>query len=512
MRKAILFNILFFIFINSYSQAPSIQWQKSLGGSLLDLGLDIQLTTDGGYIIAASSDSNNGDVSGNKGMRDYWIVKIDVTGVIQWQKSLGGSNDDIVYSIQQTTDGGYIVSGWSVSNDGDVSGNHGGNDYWIVKLNSAGGIQWQKSLGSSGTDYGRDIKQTTDGGYIVTGVGYNNDGDITGALGFGDTWVVKLSSTGIIQWQKSLGGTATDQGFAISLTNDGGYILTGYTYSNDLDVSGNHGGADIWVTKIDALGSVDWQKTLGGTLDDKGMQIQQTADLGYIVLGNSSSNDGDVTGNHGGDDFWVVKLNNTGAIQWEHSYGGTSAEAAKNIKQTVDGGYIISGYSSSNNGDVSGNKGASDYWLLKIDSSGLIEWQKMLGGTNTDFGGVALPTLDGGYIQIGNSSSNNIDVSGNHGSADCWVVKLNFSSDVSAISRSNELLIFPNPNNGNFSFINIEDVSTIEIYDISGRVIFQATTKDTSYSIDLSENSRGIYFYRVTNDKNVTQTGKIILN
>ncbi len=126
MKKATIITILFFIYIYTYSQAPSIQWQKSLGGNLLDLGLDIQQTADGGYIIAASSDSNNGDVSGNKGMRDYWIVKIDMAGVIQWQKSLGGSNDDFVYSIQQTADGGYIVSGWSASNDGDVSGNHGG--------------------------------------------------------------------------------------------------------------------------------------------------------------------------------------------------------------------------------------------------------------------------------------------------------------------------------------------------------------------------------------------------
>jgi len=343
-------------------------------------------------------------------------------------------------------------------------------------------------------------------------LGYNNDGDITGALGFGDTWVVKLSSTGIIQWQKSLGGSATDQGFAISLTNDGGYILTGFTYSNDIDVSGNHGGADIWVTKIDAVGSVGWQKTLGATLDDKGMQIQQTTDLGYIIVGNSSSTNGDVTGNHGGDDFWVIKLNTVGAIQWEQSYGGTNAEAAKNIKQTLDGGYIVSGYSSSNNGDVSGNKGASDYWLLKIDNLGFIEWQKMLGGTNTDIGGVALPTLDGGYIQIGNSSSNNIDVSGNHGSADCWVVKLNVLSDVSTIRKNHELLIFPNPNNGKFAFINILEASTIEIYDISGKIIFQSTTKDPSLTIDLSENSKGLYFYKVTTEKNQIQTGRLVVN
>ena len=240
-----------------------IQWRKVLGGSGDDYGYHIQQTSDGGYIFTGSSDSDDGDIPENKGEGDVWVVKLGSTGTVQWQKNLGGSGNDLGYGIQQTTDGGYIISGFSSSNDGDVTGHHGSTDYsdaWLIKLNNAGSMQWQKSLGGSDDEYATDVRQTTDGGYILTGFASSNDGDVTGNHGNGDLWAIKTDGTGNIQWQKSMGGTAFETAlFGVRQTTDGGFIFAGYSHSNDGDVTGHHGTdeySDFWIVKLGATTAV----------------------------------------------------------------------------------------------------------------------------------------------------------------------------------------------------------------------------------------------------------------
>ncbi len=415
------------IAIFGFATISMAQWQKSLGGSGDDRAYSIQQTIDGGYIVAGMSNSNDGDVSGNHGLNsDLWLVKLSITGTIEWQKSLGGSGSEAATSIQQTNDGGYIVTGYTIySNDGDVSGNHGNFDYWVVKISSIGTIEWQKSLGGSGDDRAYSIQQTIDGGYIVAGYTNSNDGDVSGNHGAFDFWVVKLSNIGTIEWQKSIGGSGWDRAESIQLTNDGGYIVAGYTSLNDGDVSGSHGLIDFWVVKLSSIGNITWQKALGGSGGESATSIQQTSDGGYIVAGYSSgSYDGDVSGNHGGKDYWVVKLTTIGTIEWQKCLGGSGLDYANNIQQTSDGGYIVAGYSNSNGGDVSGNQGSSDYWIVKLTSLGTVEWQKSLGGTSYDEARSIQQTSDGGYIVSGMSNSNDGDVSGNHGDFDYWSVKL----------------------------------------------------------------------------------------
>ena len=179
---------------------PAIQWQKCLGGTDYDWASSVQQTADGGYIVAGTANSNNGDVTGNHGGRESWVVKLDSNANIQWQKCLGGTNWDGASSVQQTSDGGFIVEGYANSNDGDVTGNHGSIECWVVKLDGSGNIQWQKCLGGTGYDDAFSVKQTADGGYIVAGETNSNDGDITGNHGGGDNWIVKLDSSANIQW------------------------------------------------------------------------------------------------------------------------------------------------------------------------------------------------------------------------------------------------------------------------------------------------------------------------
>jgi gliding motility-associated-like protein len=424
MKKNILTTLFFcFSFFLAICQ-PTIQWQKSLGGSDNDYGGPVQQTNDGGFIVTGRSFSNDGDVSGNHGEADLWVVKLNNTGTIEWQKSLGGTDREIAYSIQQTVDGGYIVAGFSRSNDGDVSGNHGNADFWVVKLSSVGTIEWQKSLGGSLDDYAYSILQTNDGGYIVAGFSNSNDGDVSGNHGGNDFWVVKLNDTGTIEWQKSLGGSTEDIGAFMQQTSDGGYILSGTSLSNDGDVSGNHNAQDCWVVKLTSLGTIEWQKSLGGSLADSGGPIQQTNDGGYILSGFSSSNDGDVSGNHGDIDYWIVKLTNMGTIEWQKSLGGAGYDHLISMQETIGGGYILAGYSNSNDGDVSGNHGLTDYWLVKLNNIGTIEWQKSLGGSGVEYAASVLFTDDDGYILTGPTSSNDFDVSDNNGISDYWVVKL----------------------------------------------------------------------------------------
>ncbi|RYD50728.1 MAG: hypothetical protein EOP52_13400, partial [Sphingobacteriales bacterium] len=410
--KNLLVLLFSFLVTPAFGQPPVIQWQKSFGGTNQDMAASIRQTTDGGYIILGSTNSADGDIISTHGRSEYWVVKISNVGAIQWQKILGGKGEETASDIRQTSDGGYIVVGWSGSDDGDVTSNHGGfNDIWVVKLSGTGAIQWQQTFGGSATEYVGEIRQTTDGGYVFAGMTSSSDGDVTNKKGAGDVWVVKLSDTGTVQWQKTLGGTSLEEAHSIQQTNDGGYVIAGNTSSNDGDVTGLHGvHDDVWVVKLSDIGDIQWQKTLGGSLRDVAYSIRQTADSGYIIAGSTSSNNGDVTGNHGGADAWIVKLSKTGVVQWKKVLGGPQDEVARSIELTPDGGYLMAGSSQQIGGDVISNQGDADYWLVKMNSTGIIQWRQSLGGTLQDIGQSAQPTSDGGCIVAGFASSNNGDV------------------------------------------------------------------------------------------------------
>lgn len=433
--------ILFFcinvlIVNNLQAQIPSVIASKCFGGSKTEYAGDVIKTSDGGYALIGTTGSNNGNVSGNHSTTtfDFWVVKLLPSGSIQWQKCLGGTGYDYGEAIRQTADGGFIVAGRTGSIDGDVTGYHGVADGWVVKLNSAGVIQWQRACGGSDFDRFYDVIQTPDGGYIALGetsVLSNNTGDVSGVHGTDpnskDIWAVKLNSAGVLQWQKCLGGTASDYGFGIQKTTDGGSIIVGLSASNDGDVTGNHGGgADVWVVKLNSAGTIQWQKCLGGSALDYGYHIIQATDGNYVLTGMSNSNDGDVSGNHGGFDMWVAKISSTGSgsLIWQKSYGGTGYEVGNKVIQTADGGYAIWGNADVNSGDVTGNHGDSDGWLVRINSTNTLQWQLSLGGSLADYGeGLALDT-DGAYIVTSLTGSTDGNIVGNHGNGDIWGAKV----------------------------------------------------------------------------------------
>ncbi|MBW6482294.1 MAG: T9SS type A sorting domain-containing protein [Vicingaceae bacterium] len=513
MKNILLTSALFLTTLYLTAQAPTIEWQKSLGGSGWDRAYSIEQTTDGGYIVVGYSNSANGDVTGNQGNEDYWVVKLSNTGAIVWQKSLGGSGNDQANFIQQTIDGGYIVAGYSNSTNGDVTGSRGGKDYWIVKLDSIGTIEWQKSLGGSGYEDAHSIQQTTDGGYIIAGGSNSTDGDVTGNHGSYDYWVVKLSNTGAITWQKSLGGSGLDFSNSIQQTTDNGYVVAGRSNSTDGDVTGNHGDSDYWVVKLDSMGTILWQKSLGGSGYEDAHSIQQTIEGGYIVAGQSNSIDGNVIGNHGYTDYWVVKLNSIGTIEWQKALGGSGSDWGFSIQQTTDGDYIVAGSSESTDGDVTGNHGYTDYWVVKLSSTGTIIWQKSLGGSGRDVGYSMYKTTDGGCIVAGFSWSTDGDVTGNHGgSNDYWVVKLSATVGVNEITVFNEFSVYPNPTSSQIMLkVNTNLVGAVyTIYDNMGKSVMSGKINNEHTVIELDNLSNGIYLFSI--GENSQQTFKVIKN
>lgn len=407
--------------------APDIQWSKIKGLGrfyMMDVAYSVKPATDGGYIVAGFVGVTfSGD-------RNYWVVKIDSTGNTEWEKELGGSGNDECYSVAQTADGGFIVAGVTNSSDGDLIGMNAANhDFWIIKLTGTGSIEWQKVLGGSSAEYAREIQQTKDGGYIIAGWSASTDGDITGNHGAGDYWIVKLSSAGSIEWQKSLGGSKADWGTAVQQTIDGGYIVAGYSASTDGDITFNHGDMDYWVVKLNSSGNIVWQKNFGGSGYDRAWSIQQTSDKGFIVAGESKSHDGDLTTNYGDYDWWVVKMDQQGNIQWQKNLGGSAEDINPAVIETRDSMFVIAGTSYSDGVDVSGNHGSGDCWVVELNQQGEIQWERCYGGTSGEGAFSIRQTTDGGFILGGMASSADGDVN----MADWrwwpefWIVKLRAS-------------------------------------------------------------------------------------
>jgi hypothetical protein len=406
---------------------------------------------DGGYVLVATTMSNNGDVSGlHLGAdlsADIWVVKLFGNGDVEWQRPLGSNELETGASLARTLDNGYILlgstSGW---NNGDVNGLHHG-DAWVVKLDELGTIEWEHAIGGGtaccGGSTGSTIRQTLDGGYILVGTTSATSGDVSGNHGMEDMWVVKLSVMGGIQWQICLGGSELDRGVDIQQTSDGGYAVLGYSRSIDGQVTGNHGSWDFWFVKLDEAGLVQWERSYGGSQTDSAWEIEQTADGGFLLLGLTNSNDGDVSGAHGASDAWVLKTDANGNIVWQEAMGGSSNDGFQSAIEVSDGGFVLAGLSSSNNGQVSGNHGEADGWLVGLDVSGNFLWQESMGDAGIDVFRELSQTDDGGLILIGDTRSNSGDVTGNHGGVDVWIAKMTLTENCSSSLSPNEIQIPP---------------------------------------------------------------------
>ncbi len=522
-----LIGFLILICITANAQPPGVQWEHYYGGSGFDIVSSIIQTADGGYIMAGNSNSSDGDVGPNHGYQDVWITKIDALGVIQWQKTYGGTSDDTVSSLIPTSDGGYIFAGETNSNDGDSTSNYGGADCWIVKLSNDGTIQWQKNYGGTWNDSARSIVQTSAGDYVFLGYTSSNDIDVSGnhsANGPADFWMVKINATGILQWQKCFGGFADETANSIIETSDGNFIAVGETWSTDGDVVGNHNSssADAWVIKVNGTGNLIWQKSLGGSNSDRAQSVVESLDGNYIIGAATQSNDGDVSGHHGINtaysDFWILALNSNGVIQWQNCLGGFADEFTSGIQKTSDGGYIMIGSTSSSDGDVTDFHGASDYWATKLNATGILQWQLALGGNGYEYANDIKQTADGGYIIAGKAvhpgqgKLANSERGGTQNDDDYWIVKL--LSDPLGISNpmadSSYLKVYPNPTTDFVQIVSDEVIQTVEIFTLNGQLLYK--NEQTGGFISFQNYPNGVYLIKIRSEGGSNKVFKIIKN
>lgn len=333
---------------------------------------------------------------------------------VEWQLSSGGSQWDEAHFISKTTDSGYIAVGYTTSLDGDITDPHGDWDVWIIKIDSDGTLQWQKTYGGSSSDNAYSI--IDDGtGYVIAGYTYSSDIDVIGNHGLSDVWVFKIDYEGNMVWQKCYGGTSGDYATSIKKTVDGGYIIAARSLSIDGDVTGNHGGGDIWIVKIDEVGVIEWEQCYGGIDLDVSWDIIQSNTGDYLVAGDAFSFDSDIC---------VLRLDSSGALIWEQTFGGTDDEEGYSIVETNDNKILIAGYAESADGDILFNHGARDAWIIEMDSAGNLEAQKTFGGSNYDEFISSNLTTDGNFILAGITLSDDGDLTFNHGAADSWIVLL----------------------------------------------------------------------------------------
>ena len=403
---------------------------KTYGGSKNDVAQSVVKTIDGGYAVLGHSQSNNGDLKDKTNESfDFWVMKFTANNSLLWSKTFGGTEDDRGNDIIQTADGGFAVLGFTQSSNGDVTQNNGSKDFWVAKLTTTGILTWQKSFGFSGSDYGTSLIQTNDNGYLLTGVidvtasGGEGNSRTSQRHAGGDIWAVKLSAVGNFEWSKYFGGSFTDTAFGVEKTADNGFIIVGSSDSDDVDISDNKGSYDFWVLKISSSGTLLWEKSFGGTEIDEARAITSTTDGNFIIVGDTRSSDVNVSNNNGAADLWMLKISPEGNLLWEKTIGATGFDVARSVSKSQDNGFIISGSSRSSDGGYT-NQGQNDAWVLKTDANGNILWQKTVGGTEIDFfyDAVELNNLE--IIAVGESSSSNGDIEENKGFSDVLIIKI----------------------------------------------------------------------------------------
>ncbi|CAN5738190.1 hypothetical protein BH10BAC2_BH10BAC2_35110 [soil metagenome] len=544
---SVLLNLFLIIALGTSAQSPSILWQHTIGGSDNDSLTSLSVTADGGFIACGVSKSPAGFNKSQNPVNaslDYWVVKFDVNGNITWDKTFGGSGIENAPVITQTSDGGYLVNGSSQS---DSSANKTENainrsfDFWAIKIDKNGNIQWDNTIGGIQYESAAAVADVSSG-FMLAGIAHSGAGDdITqqnlGSNLWADYWLLKLKKkNGKVLWNRRFGAGNSDILKSIATTPTGNTLLAGYSYSPaEYDKTENFiGNCDFWIIMIDPNGNKLWNKLYGSKFSDFATSIAPTSDGGYIIGGYSNSPAGfNKSGAFVGvTDYWIVKIDSLGNQQWDKTIGGTKGDYLTSIKQTVDNGYLLSGYSSSGISGIKTEaaKGKDDIWLVKLDNTGNFLWDKTLGGDLIDKPSNVIELSNGDLI-IGASSNSSAsgdkseNTIGGSGKNDFWIMRLTANggprsktAESNAISsvvknsntdpgtKSLSMHVSPNP---------VKTVATVAyaaqksnslnliVYNSNGKVVSKSALKATTgtHTVNLSAFANGVYYFVLTNGK-----------
>lgn len=399
-----------------------VLWKSTLGGSQTDLGVGLVNTNDGCYGIVGTTRSRDGDIDRERYDADLWFCKVNSKGMILWQKYFGGTYNEEGAAIDYCKDGGFLLVGSTESRDSTLK-NHGKKDIYVVRMDALGSVLWQRCFGGSGNEEGKFGIATQDGGFLVGGSTGSKDGDLPKNQGGTDFWVLKLNHKGSIQWQSVLGGMANEvASCAIELSD--GFLVIGSTDSDNKDIPENKGKTDYFVVKYDRTGRMLWSKTYGGESFEEPHGAILTKQQTALIIGTTFSQAGDIRNPKGGGDLWLLELDTKdGKILWSQNYGGAGDEGANMISTCFDGNYLVCGMTNSLSGDFKGtHKGLYDAFVMKLNKKQII-WSKTFGGKNNDSFFAVREIPSGDYIAMGFTESNDGDIqfAERKGGVDLWI-------------------------------------------------------------------------------------------
>jgi hypothetical protein len=529
--RIIFTHALILVSLLSYSQTNiSISNQKTIGGNNIESLLDIKQLSNGEFITAGWSESG---ISGDKtdasyGYADGWVVKFSSTLQVQWQKSYGGDSIDILNRIIETEDGGFLLGGFSSSS---VSGNKtapniGGFDIWIIKIDSLGGIQWQKTYGgllNEGSYYAaKGVMEIIPykNGYLLgcisaSDISSTKSEDSRGGI---DYWIINISNTGNIVWDKTIGGGLTDHLNSMSIFSTGEILLCGESKS---DVSGDkssssQGYEDNWLVLLDSNRNIIWDKTIGGSFSEYLGYSTIHQDIIYVGCYSDSDISGDKTeSSKGGADYWVIKLDKNGTILWNKTIGGNGWEVLHSLTYTKNNQILLCGNTLSGiSGDKSeNNNGEHDYWIVSIDTNSNIVWQKNIGGSTYDKADRIIEAGENSYVIAGTSNSNiSYDkTESNRGDYDYWIVELATNVSISNSSKSNSIIdVFPNPFE-NYLQVKTDSKISYSLFDMNGRLLKNGSTT-SSCNLNTETIRSGVYILNIHQNGNLVKSVELIKN
>lgn len=475
---------------------------RTFGGNDTDKGYAMDRLSSGEIYIAGSVESLNGDAAQKHVNDDAWVIKCDAQLQIIWQQKLGGLDIDEGHGIAVTPDLGCVIVGITQSTDSIMATNHGDKDGFIAKYDANGTREWLKLVGGTSYEALYKVKTTNDGGYISIGLASSQNGDVQSTNGQWDIWAVKFSATGNIEWQNTLGGTDLEVGFDIQQCADGSFIAVGAARSTNGDVSGLHGEWDMWVLKLSQTGDLLWQKALGGTGSDGGYSIQEIENVGYIAAGWSvSPNDGDVQGNHGSSDAWIVRLDMAGNLIGQNCLGGTSSEQARCVRLTNDG-WIATGYTRSADGDIDGNAGLDDAWIAKWSLAGNLIGVERISGSQYDILLDILPLSDNSFLALGWTDSQDGDIDSTKGQEDVWLLQNSITTPLFYSEKESIFSFYPNPVSSEIN-ISLSSPSFFSITDITGKTIERFEILPPVGNYDIEHLPDGLFFLKNENKHQV---------